>query len=335
MPRHASEYFTLRGRILVLVTIAVLIGCQVWPVIADEQQQPQARRRSDVKFHIVGYLPEYRIADFDLERAESLTDLVCFSAKADPAGDLNLGRLTPAHLQKLKLLKDNKDVALHLCVGGWERSEGFPRLAAAPKAREKFAESLVRFCLDNKFDGVDLDWEHPQNETEHRDYAALLTVVKESFQPHGLQLTIAVAGWQALPAEAIEAVDRVHLMAYDANGRHSTFDFAEADVARLMKRGVPAEKICLGLPFYGRELQDRSKVMTYAEIVKKFQPAGDVDEVNGLYFNGPATIERKTKFALSNKLGGVMIWEIGQDVPGERSLLRTINRAASSDAARP
>ena len=211
-------------------------------------------------------------------------------------------------------------------MGGWGRSADFAKAAAADAGRQKFSAALVKFCQDNEFDGADLDWEHPANETEQRDYGLLLAAIRQAFEPHHLQLTIAVAGWQALTNEAIQAVDRVHLMAYDAKGRHSTFEFAEADVARLQKAGVPLARICLGVPFYGRGMKDSSKTLPYSDIVAKFRPAPDVDEVDGVYFNGPQTFERKTKLAQSKKLAGVMIWELGQDAPEGASLLQLIHR---------
>src|SRR6185312_1292843 len=106
--------------------------------IADDSSPEQSGNASRPQFHIVGYLPEYRMANIDVEIGENLTDLVCFSAQADAAGDLRLGRLTAQVLQKLKVIQDKHPVDLFLCVGGWERSNGFAKLAASPAAREKF-----------------------------------------------------------------------------------------------------------------------------------------------------------------------------------------------------
>merc|ERR1711884_427173 len=38
------------------------------------------------------------------------------------------------------------------------------------------------------------------------------------------------------------------------------------------------------------------------------------DESHGVYFNNGETLRKKVEFALKENLGGVMIWEIGQDV---------------------
>jgi GH18 family chitinase len=281
---------------------------------------------------VIGYLPDYRLASVDPAVGRYLTDLVYFSAEPDPSGDVEVRGLKPEGLRALKEIKSRHRVALHLCVGGWGRSRGFARLAAEPRSRERFAVALTRFCLDNGFDGADLDWEHPAGEAQERDYAALLAAVRKRFEPHKFQLSVAVAGWQGLPGDAVGAVDRLHLMAYDARGRHATYEHARDEVARLVKRGVPPAKICLGVPLYGRGVDDAAKSLTYGELVRRYNPAADVDEVGGIYFNGIGTIRRKTKFALEQKLGGVMAWEVGQDASDGRSLLRAIAEEAAAAA---
>jgi chitinase len=281
-------------------------------------------------FHVVGYLPDYRTASFDAGQAKYLTDLIYFSAEPEASGELNRKRLRPEALRMLRRVKDEQKVRLLLCVGGWDRSAAFAELAASPRARQRFADTLTAFCTDNQFDGIDLDWEHPANEAQQKDYAALLAEVKKAFAPRRLLLTIAMAGWQQLPADAFVAVDRVHLMAYDARGRHSTPEFAEAEVGRLLKKQIPPGKICLGLPFYGKSIDGRVRTLTYAQIVGKYRPAADVDEVDGVYFNGIQTVQRKTRYAREHKLAGVMVWEIGQDASDQHSLLRAIHQVVSA-----
>jgi GH18 family chitinase len=91
---------------------------------------------------------------------------------------------------------------------------------------------------------------------------------------------------------------------------------------------VPKEKLVLGVPFYGRHVKRRDQAMSYREIVGKHKPAAGTDVIDGVYFNGPATIRRKAEYAVEAGLGGVMAWELGQDAAGERSLLRVIRDAA-------
>ena len=56
-----------------------------------------------------------------------------------------------------------------------------------------------------------------------------------------------------------------------------------------------------------------------------------MNEVDGIYFNSPNMIEQKTKLVLARKLGGIMIWELGQDAVGESKLLPVIRKVADAD----
>lgn len=278
-------------------------------------------------FRVVGYLPDYRVAALDPAALGGLTDLLFFSLEPTPAGGLNAARLTPAIEAKLQQVKRRRALNLWMTVGGWERSAGFAPVATDPAKRRQFAQTLTLFCLSHHFDGVDFDWEHPANASEEAGYAALLAEVHHAFAPHGLRLSVTMAPWQKLALTGIAAVDSVNLMAYDHEGRHSTLAQAQADVTGFLRLGVPPQKLLLGLPFYGRAVAHTDTALSYADILSQYHPAPAVDEVNGIYFNGPATIKQKTRDALAQHLGGVMVWEIGQDVPGDGSLLKVIHKA--------
>lgn len=168
-----------------------------------------------------------------------------------------------------------------------------------------------------------LPW--PKTQAEQEVYGTLLTELRAAFGPHGLVLSVTVAVWQRLPKRAFATVDRVHLMTHDLDGRHATFERARNDVETLTAAGVPAGKIVLGLPFCGRGVSDCQRTPTYREIVAKHAPKPEAAEVDGVYFNGPPTIRRKVVYSRDTGLGGVMVWELGQDATGERSLLRVIH----------
>ena len=112
-------------------------------------------------------------------------------------------------------------------------------------------------------------------------------------------------------------------MSYDAEGKHSTLGQAQADVRKFRDAGVPAGKLRLGLPFYGRGITDRNVAKAYSELAPAVKTP-ETDELDGIYFNGPDTIRAKTRFAQEQKLSGVMIWEIAQDAAGDASLLKSI-----------
>ena len=316
--------------IFVIVFRLLLCDSGIAAAASDSNAEP-----APPAFRVVGYLPEYRLARFNPEDAKFVTDLIYFAVTPTGSGDAGLGRIRPESLALLKTIKAKLGTRIHLCLGGWGRSGGFAQLSASADARKKLIEQLRDFCQKNGFDGVDLDWEHPSKPDDVRNHGKLLTELKAVFAPLKLQVSIALAGWQEISPEAIAAVDVIHLMAYDARGKHSTLEFAKTDVDRVVKKGVSPEKICLGVPFYGRSTSNANRSVIYADIVKKYHPAADVDEVDGIYFNGPKMIEQKTKLALERKLAGVMIWELGQDSTGETRLLPVIGKVADASQKNP
>ncbi|QDU26492.1 Chitinase A1 precursor [Anatilimnocola aggregata] len=278
-------------------------------------------------FRVAAYLPEYRLAEFEPRLARYLTDLIVFSAEPTEFGGINRSRLAKVPWDELRQWKTKERVRLILCIGGWERSKHFATVATSPEKRQVFVKEAVRLCLEERLDGIDLDWEHPRDEAEQEGYGRLLTELRAGFQPHGLLLSVTIAAWQKMPPEAFTAAHWVQVMAYDHDDKHSTFEGAVADVKTLKEAGVPAEKIVLGMPFYGRDILRRNRSLAYREIVARHDPKPDVDEIDGVYFNGLSMIRRKTEYALESRLGGVMAWELGQDVPTDRSLLRAIDAA--------
>jgi chitinase len=275
-------------------------------------------------FRIAGYLPDYRAADIDWANATHLTDLLLFSAEPTSEGKLDVSRLKAMPWAKLRAFKTLHRQRLILCIGGWERSQQFPAVVSSDSKRAEFVKSCVRLCLDERLDGVDLDWEHPNTAAEQGGYASLLRELRTAFEPHGLTLSVTVAAWQKVPKAAFEGIDWVQVMAYDHPGQHSTFENSQKDVAAVHTLGAPMSKIVLGLPLYGRDVKKTDRVLTYREILTKHKPARESNEADGLYFNGPQMMEHKTQWALESKLGGVMLWELGQDATSEQSLLRIV-----------
>lgn len=305
--------------------LIVLLPCLFLVLFLPAQGQAAPRR-------VVAYLPEYRVATLAPTGLSGVTDLVFFSLEPTPVGGLDSARWTPAIAAKLKeFRRQHSSLRLWAALGGWDRSAGFAPVATDPAKRGQFVSALTLFCLREHLNGADFDWEHPAGPAEEAGYAALLADTRRAFAPHHLQLSVTIAPWQKLAPSAVAAVDFVNLMSYDHDGRHSTFAQAEADVDGLVRGGIPPIKICLGIPFYGRSITKRDTALSYADIVSQYHPATNVDEVNGLYFNGPETVAQKTRYALRRRLGGVMIWEIGQDAPGERSLLKVIQKAEKAE----
>ncbi|MFO1004935.1 MAG: glycoside hydrolase family 18 protein [Planctomycetaceae bacterium] len=291
-------------------------------------------RAAEPAFRVCAYLPEYRVGATPAESVEGLTDLILFSIEVNPDGSLNDRRWSPRHWESTQTVRLQPGLRTHICVGGWDRSSGFAEACASPEARKRLGSELVAFCQLHKLQGVDLDWEHPSSKADQSHFTTLLQELQPLLHAEGLELSIAVAPSQKLPGEAWAAVDHIMLMSYEDAGRHCTFESMQRHVGLLIQQGAPASKILLGLPFFGRKIKTR-EASSYADIVQKFAPRPEQDEVEDIYFNGPGLIAAKTAWSQTVGLGGVACWELGQDAPGEASLIRLIQSSLRQGESAP
>ncbi len=220
------------------------------------------------------------------------------------------------------------DTDISLCFAGSSR-EILPRVSD-PEKRIETVEAIQDILMEYNLSGMDLDWEFPRNDQEKELHLAFLKELRLMTRATGKSLSMAVSRYRLLPDESYEIPDRINLMTYDFYGRHSTWEGTLEAVEYMMARyRIPPEKLFMGLPFYGRIFDGYSpdywkKSQSYQEIVRDFSPAPDVDEAGGYFFNGPATVLRKLSIVSEHTLGGIFIWEIGQDILNKASLSRLI-----------
>lgn len=191
-------------------------------------------------------------------------------------------------LKQLNLLKKrNRNLKVLLSIGGWTYSSNFKDPASTPQGREHFAKTSVDLVKNLGFDGIDIDWEYPQNADEASHLVELLTAVRQELdayaqtlsQPHHFELTVACpAGAQNYEKMDIAGMDHLldfwNLMAYDYAGSwdqvagHQANLYPSSDnpastpfstVAAIdyyASQGVSPHKIVLGMPLYGRAFEN-------------------------------------------------------------------------------
>jgi chitinase len=282
-----------------------------------------------VDFPVIGYFPDYRVLNPGWAR--SLTDIIYFSAEPRANGFLDTSRLTEDNWRQLRELKTQYGLRVHISIGGWERNGSFVDMTSNPDTRRIFIEKLLHFVLSHDLDGADFDWEFPETDGQFANYIALLTETQTVFSERGLLVSVALPAESSFPLGEFVVVDRVHVMSYDRGEKHATYEQVVLDVQSFLDEGIPADKLILGLPFYGRTTSPPYKALSYGEIISMYFPAPDVDEVNGFYFNGLETIQKKMCYGMETGLGGFMVWELAQDTTDATSLLQGIYQLAKGN----
>ena len=282
-------------------------------------------------FTVAAYLPEWRYegANFaDISR--TVTQLILFSLEVTPIGRLSAYDRMPRAELMLEARAATKAAGTQLlaCVGGNGRSDGFGPAVAKADRRQRFVDDLVKLCDKHDLDGVDLNWEYPgysfgrgwhddaEVAKDYKGLRSLLKLLHAAFAPTGRIITIAYypdgRQEQLFTQYGVgKYVANMHAMSYDQQGKHSTWEFAQK-VAKQGARMLPAELVTLGVPFYGRHMRT-GDWKSYEDLVQAHSLTAEQDEANEYYFNSRALIERKTRLAVAEGLGGVMIWEVGQD----------------------
>jgi len=157
-------------------------------------------------------------------------------------------------------------------VGGASGSSNFGRFLKNPRTLKTAATNVVKFCNKHGFDGVDLDWEFPNNATESGYYLDFITELREQLGDDKL-LTLAAAGkpkkYHGYVAKFAEKVNWINVMTYDYAGswnkyagfnaplyhtsgdKNDQYD-GDQSIRAYIDQGVPPSKLCLGGAFYGR-----------------------------------------------------------------------------------
>lgn len=297
----------------------------------------------------------------------------------------------PPNLATLVALKQqNPSLQILISVGGWLWSGNFSDVALTRDSRSLFIDSVIAFLEQYKLDGLDIDWEYPGQAgagnrfrpEDKQNYTLLLMELRRRFDraqgklKHRLLLSVAAgASTEFLDHTEMNRVakyvDSVNLMAYDyyepgsepTTGNHAPLYRDPADpngvaadvsVNQFEQAGVPAQKIVLGVPFYGHvwghvsatnhglfqpgsavpnaysRYQDISAMLNQG-FTRYWDSAASVPYLYSepkqefVSYEDPESLALKCAYVLQHRLGGIMFWEYSADPSG--ALLDTIDKA--------
>ncbi|KAI1257592.1 hypothetical protein MGN70_000635 [Eutypa lata] len=294
--------------------------------------------------------------------------------------------------QLFKLKKANRHLRVLLSIGGWSWSTNFAAVAGNEASRTNFAKTAVKLMGDWGMDGVDIDWEYPASTAEGDSYVALLDAVRAELDAYAAAnspdyhflLTSAVPAGEVNYnnmnlGEASKRLDFLNLMAYDYAGSWDTTSGHQANlypsssnptatpfstekaVDDYLSLGVPAEKIVLGLPLYGRAFEQTDglgkpytgigsgswenglwdyKVLPQSGATEEYdEEAGATYSYDNaarklISYDTPDMVKTKLEYLKSKGLGGTMFWEASGDKTDDaNSLINTAFTGQGGDGS--
>jgi GH18 family chitinase len=350
---------------------------------------------------VIAYVfPRDRVLEPHQIRAEKLTH-INFAFANVVGGRVVEG--TPRDADNLKVLTGLRSLHPHLkvlvSVGGWSWSKGFSDAALTPRSRRVFVESAVDFVRRHGLDGFDVDWEYPglpgdgnpHRPEDKENFTALMAGLRAALDREGarhgehLLLTFAAGASSSFIAHTEMAkvqavVDFVNLMTYDFRvagpgepaGHHANLYPSPADprsssadgaVREFLAAGVPAAKLVLGVPFYGRVWEgvgspeglyregrppsqriDSSHASLAALVgregwVREWDSAAqapflwNAGRQTFVTYEDEESLRLKSRYVREKGLGGVMFWEYHADRSG--ALLDALDAALRGEDVLP
>jgi len=263
-----------------ILIIALFTGCRV------EKDSTSANTDSKV---VVGYVPGYNgVFDVSVIDADKLTHInYAFVNVKDSMAWLTNIQTDTVNFRLLNTLKaQNPDLKLMISIGGWSWSENFSDAVLTESSRKTFAYTGKKIVEQHNLDGIDIDWEYPGMTGEDnvfraedkQHYTLMFKAIRESLDSLAIKTGKKYFVTTATPCfpgfleitemdKASQYLDFINLMAYDfyvggpnaghhsnlyASENDSTEDSGDRAYRLYTAAGVPANKLVLGVPFYGR-----------------------------------------------------------------------------------
>ncbi|MCB9082339.1 MAG: T9SS type A sorting domain-containing protein [Lewinellaceae bacterium] len=286
-----------------------------------------------------------------------LSDLSYFSYELDPVSGQarTTNNWTTAAVVSEAL---SQGVRVSLCVTLFANHGIFLRSA---QARQTLIDNLIALLQQRGAQGINIDFEAIPV-AERANFTAFIRELNQKMRPviPGFQLSMAIPAvdWSAVfeVTELENYVDLFILMGYDYYWSGSTqagptdplYRFQESynynlsrSVTYYRQVGIPAGKLLLGLPYYGREWETQGPTIP-ATTTKNFQTARtyryvrdhpetyrdsrrDLGSMSTYYsfqsgdnwrqcfINSPATLEKRLGLVRQRGLAGIGIWALGYD----------------------
>jgi len=226
---------------------------------------------------VVGYYPywmqdEFQPQDLDLETFTHINHAFAWPNEQGgieaPSGTFDASIADHIHNNNRKFL---------LSLGGWGASDGFVAATSTYDLRSELISNILDKFISYGYDGVDIDWEHPQTNQQKNNlslFIAELDSVLDEFDPEFLiTMALPTSNWSGQWYDMTslnQHVDYFNAMTYDIHGSWSNhaghnsplYQSPPGDPDGSVQTGInylvntrelPENKINMGIPFWGKK----------------------------------------------------------------------------------
>jgi chitinase len=300
-------------------------------------------KASDYK--VVGYFPDWggNLNNFlNSINVDALTHInYSFGIPNTSTGQIYIAN--PSLLKNMVTKAHAVGAKVNISIGGaGGASTAIATICSNTTKRDAMVDSIENFIKIYNLDGVDLDWEFPESNTEIARLEDLLMKLRiklnamETAYGRYIELTVATNGTdyygKTLTSTAVSYLDYINIMTYDGGSpHHSSVEYANTGLNYWsVLRGVPASMLVVGVPFYSR-----NSGLGYGDYrtFSVSNPSAAYNDTDGYYndngyihdFNSKPILEEKADLVKNTyQSGGMMIWELTQDRTDQYSLLDVI-----------
>jgi chitinase len=263
-------------------------------------------------------------------------------------------------------------VKVLISLGGWGWDRQFASIVSRPDAENRYVKTVLDLVDEFDYDGIDLDWEYPDTAQEVAGFERLARRLRTRLDElatrkrRPMVLTMAVSSnpgtlrWLSKDI-VLETMDWLNVMTYDFAGPWTDYAGHHAPLFPSSKqpkggkrsaastmsylvdeRGLPADRLAVGIPLYGRGFavsepyaplkeprgQGRNREGSFARLVRlrsegwtrrwddetknPWLIAPDRSSVIG--YDDAESVAIKTRWALDRGFRGVFFWQIGGDL---------------------
>ncbi len=335
----------------------------------------------------VGYFASFVDKEIDQIPWQHLTHVCHAYLRTDDSGRLVTDALMPS--KELTQAAHAKGVRVLLSLGGGRTTSGLEQITAKKKTLTDYVNQVVQIVAENDYDGVDIVWEFPRDNKTRSGFVVLVAYLRQGLdrqaksegrqQPYLLTAAVSPSGffgkWIDVGA-VLGRIDWLHVLCYDMSGpwsrtagHHAPLQPSPSDPERSWRsvtqamdywrteRAVPANKLVVGVPLYGRALpvlepyaeldparRKQHGTLSFAqirELAGKGWPAAWDARSKAPWLRAPKkesliisyddrnSVDLKAKWAREQGYRGLFFWAVHQDrmEDGRHWLLRAASNA--------